>query len=121
MVASFSDERLREESEQSMSDKYPVIVWGTGVVGKLVIRELLDHPVFELAAVLVHDPAKDGVDVGTLVGSHPTGLAATTDIDAALGTEALSRTSARPRSTRWRTSTTCPAHYAAGITSSPPP
>jgi 4-hydroxy-tetrahydrodipicolinate reductase len=70
-----------------MSDKYPVIVWGTGVVGKLVIRELLDHPVFELAAVLVHDPAKDGVDVGTLVGSHPTGLAATTDIDAALGTE----------------------------------
>ncbi|SKJ12173.1 NAD(P)H-dependent amine dehydrogenase family protein [Mycobacteroides abscessus] len=87
MVASFSGERLREENGQSMSDKYPVIVWGTGVVGKLVIRELLDHPVFELAAVLVHDPAKDGVDVGTLVGSHPTGLAATTDIDAALGTE----------------------------------
>ncbi|GKT33779.1 dihydrodipicolinate reductase, partial [Aduncisulcus paluster] len=67
--------------------KYPVIVWGTGVVGKLVIRELLDHPVFELAAVLVHDPAKNGVDVGTLVDSHPIGLAATTDIDAALGTE----------------------------------
>ena len=30
--------------------KHKVIVWGTGVVGKLVIRELLDHPEFELVA-----------------------------------------------------------------------
>lgn len=36
---------------------HKVIVWGTGVVGKLVIRELLDHPEFELADVIVHDPA----------------------------------------------------------------
>lgn len=70
-----------------MSDKYPVIVWGTGVVGKLVIRELLDHPVYELAGVIVHDPSKNGVDVGTLVGAEPAGLAASTDIDAVLANE----------------------------------
>jgi hypothetical protein len=65
-----------------------VIVWGTGVVGKLVIRELLSHPEFELAGVIVHDPAKDGVDVGELVGEEPAGLRATTDAAAALETDA---------------------------------
>jgi uncharacterized protein YbjT (DUF2867 family) len=33
-----------------------VIVWGTGFVGKMVIRELLDHPEFELVGVIVNDP-----------------------------------------------------------------
>jgi hypothetical protein len=65
-----------------------VIVWGTGVVGKLVIRELLSHPEFELAGVIVHDPAKDGVDVGELAGEEPAGLRATTDAAAALRTDA---------------------------------
>ena len=41
-----------------------VIVWGTGFVGKMVIEEILDHPDYELAGVIVHDPAKDGRDVG---------------------------------------------------------
>jgi len=59
--------------------RHRVIVWGTGFVGKLVIKELLDHPRFELAGVIVHDPKKDGVDVGTLVGLAPTGMRATTD------------------------------------------
>ncbi|MFD4183252.1 dihydrodipicolinate reductase [Rhodococcus sp. NPDC058514] len=68
--------------------KHKVIVWGTGVVGKLVIRELIDHPAFELVGVIVHDPAKDGVDVGTLIGVDPVGLAATTDFEAALAVEA---------------------------------
>ena len=43
---------------------YKVIVWGTGFTGKMVVRELLDHPAFELAGVIVNDPAKDGKDVG---------------------------------------------------------
>lgn len=63
---------------------HKVIVWGTGVVGKLVIRELLDHPEFELAGVIVHDPAKDGVDAGVLVGGDPVGVVATTDVQSAL-------------------------------------
>ncbi|KAA0021903.1 NAD(P)H-dependent amine dehydrogenase family protein [Antrihabitans cavernicola] len=65
-----------------------VIVWGTGVVGKLVIRELLDHPQFELAGVIVHDSAKDGVDVGELIGGKSAGIAATTDVAAALALDA---------------------------------
>jgi len=65
-----------------------VIVWGTGVVGKLVIRELLSHPEFELAGVIVHDPAKDGVDAGELAGAEPAGLCATTDVAAALDVDA---------------------------------
>lgn len=68
--------------------KHKVIVWGTGVVGKLVIRELIDHPAFELVGVIVHDPAKNGVDIGTLIGAPPVGLAATTDFEAALAVEA---------------------------------
>lgn len=67
---------------------HKVIVWGTGYVGKMVIREILAHPAFDLVAVLVSDPAKDGVDVGELVGLPATGMRATTDIDATLALEA---------------------------------
>jgi 4-hydroxy-tetrahydrodipicolinate reductase len=61
-----------------------VIVWGTGFVGKMVIRELLDHPDFELVGVIVHDPEKDGRDVGEILGRAPVGLRATTDARSAL-------------------------------------
>ncbi len=67
---------------------HKVIVWGTGVVGKLVIRELIDHPEFELAGVIVHDPAKNGVDAGVLIGAEPVGVVATTDVQSALDGEA---------------------------------
>jgi len=65
-----------------------VVVWGTGVVGQLVVRELLDHPEFELAGVIVHDPAKNGADVGTLIGAEPAGIFATTDVASALALDA---------------------------------
>jgi 4-hydroxy-tetrahydrodipicolinate reductase len=67
---------------------HKVIVWGTGVVGKLVIRELLSHPAFELAGVIVHDPAKDGVDAGVLIGSAPVGITASTDVESVLDSDA---------------------------------
>jgi 4-hydroxy-tetrahydrodipicolinate reductase len=63
---------------------YKVIVWGTGFVGKMVIRELLDHPEYELVGVLVNAPEKDGVDVGELIGRAPIGLRAATDVQATL-------------------------------------
>ena len=67
---------------------HKVIVWGTGFVGSMVIREILEHPDYELSAVLVNDPAKVGRDVGELVGVDPVGLAASDDVDAALATDA---------------------------------
>jgi len=69
---------------QATAKKFRVILWGTGFVGKLVIRELLSHPRFELVAVIVHDPLRDGEDVGSLAGLAPVGLRATTDVAAAL-------------------------------------
>lgn len=65
-----------------------VICWGTGYTGKMVLREVLDHPEFELVAVIVSDPEKDGKDVGELLGTAPIGLRATTDVDAALALDA---------------------------------
>jgi 4-hydroxy-tetrahydrodipicolinate reductase len=67
---------------------HKVILWGTGFVGKMVIRELLDHPSYELVGVIVHSPEKDGVDVGELIGQEPIGLHATGDVRAALATDA---------------------------------
>jgi 2,4-diaminopentanoate dehydrogenase len=68
--------------------RYKVIVWGTGFVGKQVIRMLLDHPRFELVGVIVHAAEKDGVDVGTLCGAPPAGLKASRDVKEVLSREA---------------------------------
>ncbi len=58
---------------------YRVIIWGTGFVGKSVLRNLLSHPNYEVVGVIVNDPQKDGRDVGELAGVAPTGLRATRD------------------------------------------
>ena len=57
-----------------------VILWGTGFVGKAVLKNLIGHPAFELAGVLVHDPAKDGLDVGDIVGAPRTGVIASCNV-----------------------------------------
>jgi len=67
---------------------WKVIVWGTGFVGKMVLRELAEHPEFELAGVIVNDPLKDGLDAGEIAGIGPLGVRATTDVDAALAAPA---------------------------------
>ncbi len=59
-----------------------VVVWGTGVVGSMVIAEIARHPEFELVGVGVHDPDKVGRDAGELAGIDPLGVTATDDIDA---------------------------------------
>lgn len=84
------------------SQRYRVIVWGTGFVGKMVLRELIDHPVFELVGVIANNPEKDGVDVGELIGVDPIGMRVTTDVDAALSIAAdavayFGPTAAQPR------------------------
>ncbi len=67
---------------------YKVIQWGTGFTGKMVARELLEHPEFELVAVIVNDPDKDGKDIGELIGIDRAGIACTTDAEAALALDA---------------------------------
>jgi 4-hydroxy-tetrahydrodipicolinate reductase len=59
-----------------------IVVWGTGFVGKMVIAEVIKHPIFDLVGVGVSNPDKAGRDVGELCGLQPLGLAATDDVDA---------------------------------------
>jgi 4-hydroxy-tetrahydrodipicolinate reductase len=65
-----------------------VIVWGTGFVGKSVLRELIDHPSYEIAAVIVNAAEKDGQDLGEILGTETIGIRATRDSSAALSLEA---------------------------------
>lgn len=65
----------------------PVVVWGTGNMGRASIRAVAAHPHLRLAAVIVNDPAKVGRDAGDLAGlDAELGVAATSDVDAALAT-----------------------------------
>lgn len=59
-----------------------VVVWGTGLVGSMVIAEITRHPAFELVGVGVNDPAKVGRDAGDLAGIAPIGVKATDDLEA---------------------------------------
>ena len=63
---------------------YRVIQWATGGVGRAAVEGVLAHPDLELVGCWVHGEAKDGVDVGVLIGRDPIGVAATRDADALL-------------------------------------
>jgi hypothetical protein len=67
---------------------YRVLQWATGNVGKAAIEGVLGHPDLELAGCWVHSEAKDGQDVGALVGRDPIGITATSDVDALLAIDA---------------------------------
>ncbi len=65
----------------------PVVVWGTGNMGRAAIRAVDAHPDLQLTAVVVASPAKAGRDAADLAGLDGIlGVAATTDVDAALAT-----------------------------------
>ena len=74
-----------------MSGRKRVVVWGTGFVGKMVIPEVVRHPLFELVGVGVSDPDKAGRDAGEICGMGPIGVTATDDLEAlvALAPDAL--------------------------------
>jgi 2,4-diaminopentanoate dehydrogenase len=63
----------------ALREPYKVVVWGPGVMGQAAIREVLRLPETELVGVLAYSPAKDGVDVGTLIGQDRIGVSTTTD------------------------------------------
>jgi hypothetical protein len=56
---------------------YTVIIWGPGEVGGTALRAILERPELSVVGCKVYSDAKDGVDVGTLAGVAPIGVAAT--------------------------------------------
>ena len=54
-----------------------VVQWATGGVGRAAIEGIRLHPDLDLVGCYVHSEAKDGVDVGELVGAEPMGVLAT--------------------------------------------
>jgi len=62
--------------------RYRVVQWATGNIGSRALREVIRHPDLDLVGVLVYDPAKAGVDAGTLCGEDTVGIPATHDRDA---------------------------------------
>ncbi|MGV0607061.1 NAD(P)H-dependent amine dehydrogenase family protein [Mycolicibacterium sp. XJ1904] len=69
--------------------RHRVIAWGTGAVGVEMITAVLDNrSAFDLVGARVYSADKDGVDVGTLAGREPIGVAATTDVDRILALDA---------------------------------
>jgi len=67
---------------------YRVIQWATGGVGRAAIEGVIDHPDLELVGVWVHSEAKDGKDVGEILGREPLGITASRDADALLALDA---------------------------------
>ena len=52
-----------------------VIQWATGVTGMMSLRHVIGRPDLDLVGVRVYDPAKAGVDAGTLCGAGGGGVA----------------------------------------------
>ena len=67
---------------------YRVIQWASGNVGRAAMEGVLEHPDLELAGCWVHSEAKDGQDVGGLIGRDPVGVTASRDVDALLSVDA---------------------------------
>lgn len=71
-----------------MSERYRVIQWAPGLVGKQTLKGIIDHPALELAGLWVHNPEKAGVDAGEFCGYPETGIVASADADEVLSLEA---------------------------------
>ena len=65
-----------------------VIQWATGSVGVAAIKGVLEHPELELVGCWVHSEAKNGKDVGEIIGTSPLGVIATNSIDDVLALDA---------------------------------
>jgi len=62
-----------------------VVVWGTGNMGSTAIRSTVAFPGLRLAGVITSSPDKAGRDAASFAGlDEPTGITATTDVDAAI-------------------------------------
>ena len=59
-----------------------IVLWTVGVVGKSAVPTILTHPNLQLVGCYTWSDGKAGIDVGTLCGIAPVGIAATRDVDA---------------------------------------
>ncbi|OBJ40989.1 dihydrodipicolinate reductase [Mycobacterium colombiense] len=64
---------------------YRVVQWSTGNIGKRALGILLDRDDFDVVGVHALGAEKVGRDAGVLADRPPTGVAATSDVDALLG------------------------------------
>ncbi|BDB45563.1 MULTISPECIES: NAD(P)H-dependent amine dehydrogenase family protein [Mycobacterium] len=64
-----------------MPNKYRVVQWTTGNVGKSSLQSLAANPQFELVGCYAWSPEKAGRDAGELVGIEPLGVTATNDVE----------------------------------------
>jgi 2,4-diaminopentanoate dehydrogenase len=62
-----------------MRAPYKLAVWGPGDVGSICLREAIRLPELEVVGALVYSEAKQGIDIGTLVGTDPIGVTTTND------------------------------------------
>ena len=65
-----------------------VVQWATGGVGVAAIKGVLEHPDLELVGCWVHSDAKNGKDVGELIGTEPIGVTATNSAEELLALDA---------------------------------
>jgi 2,4-diaminopentanoate dehydrogenase len=65
-----------------------VVQWATGGVGVAAIKGVLEHPDLELVGCWVHSEAKNGKDVGELIGIGTVGVTATTSVEDILALDA---------------------------------
>lgn len=65
-----------------------VVQWATGGVGTAAIKGVLEHPDLDLVGCWVHSAAKNGRDVGELIGGDPIGVIATSSAEEILALDA---------------------------------
>jgi len=65
----------------SNANRYRVVQWTTGNVGKSSVKAITANPALDLVGCYAWSPDKVGHDVGELCGIEPIGVAATNDID----------------------------------------
>ena len=59
-----------------------IVLWTIGVVGMSAVPTIHTHPAMRLVGCYTRSDEKAGIDVGTLCGIPPIGIAATRDVDA---------------------------------------
>lgn len=63
-------------------DPYRIVIWGPGVMGSALIREIATRPEYQVVGALCYSADKNGRDVGEIAGIGPIGVKATTDKEA---------------------------------------